>query len=49
MRGDWALHGKMLTAWWNGDESAYRFKPWNFIVPQPGELPWAAEQFGEAC
>jgi len=47
MRADWAIHGGALLAWWNGDDEAFRFRPWNFIVRDPDRLPWAAEQFGE--
>ena len=47
MKADWARHGLDLLAWWNGDDDAFRFKPWNFIVRDPQRLPWAADQFGE--
>ena len=47
MRADWERHGAELLAWWNGDDEAFRFRPWNFIIRDPARLPWAAEQFGE--
>jgi len=47
MREDWDRHGAALMAWWNGDDEAFRFKPWNFVVRDPEYMPWAAEQFGE--
>ncbi len=47
MRADWSRHGSELMAWWNGDDAAFNFRPWNFIVRDPAALPWAAEQFGE--
>ncbi|MGI8705146.1 MAG: hypothetical protein ACR2JJ_05040 [Sphingomicrobium sp.] len=47
MRADWERHGADLLAWWNGDDDAFRFKPWNFIIRDPARRPWAAEQFRE--
>ncbi len=47
MSADWRQHGSMLMAWWNGDDTAFSFKPWNFVSRDPEYLPWAAEVFGE--
>jgi len=49
MRADWQQHGATLLAWWNGDDSAFAFKPWNFVVREPNRLPWAAAKFGKAA
>jgi len=47
MRADWQQHGIVLMRWWRGDDSAFSFKPWNFVVRDPNFLPWAAAEFGE--
>ena len=49
MRADWQQHGAVLLAWWNGDDTAFKFKPWNFVVREPNRLPWAAAKFGKAA
>ncbi len=49
MRLDWKQHGHALMIWWLGDDTAFKFKPWNFVVREPNRLPWAAAKFGEAA
>jgi len=49
MRADWQQHGAVLMMWWNGDDTAFKFKPWNFVSREPNRLPWAAAKFGEAA
>ncbi len=50
MRSDWQRHGEALTRWWDGDETAFKFRPWEPIGREPA-TPWALEQFGppNAC
>lgn len=47
MRRDWSAHGPILMAWWDDPEAApVTSKPWVFPI-RTGDLPWAAQQFGE--
>lgn len=50
MERDWQQHGADLMAWWNLGKEAPLLcrKPWVFPRPRPGQLPWAAKQFGQA-
>lgn len=49
MREDWALFGPGLMEWWRSGEQETGMKPWTFVAPDPGTLPWAAYEFGQAA
>jgi hypothetical protein len=51
MRNDWRDNREMLMAYWKrGDQLLSEIfpgcPPWLSDRPNPGRLPWAAEQFG---